>query len=180
MDDYVEQTLVLIKPDAMARGLADEIISRFTRVGLKVVKEKEFTALREVAEKHYPGDDEAWLRKVGGNTVSDCQKYGIDVKATMGTDDPLEIGKLVFGWNVEFLVSGPMKGYVLEGVNAIEAVRKLVGSTIPLLSPAGTIRGDYSTASAISENADKKPIRNLVHASGDRDEAKREIELWFG
>jgi nucleoside-diphosphate kinase len=69
---------------------------------------------------------------------------------------------------------------VFEGVHAIEVVRKLVGSTLPLLAAPGTIRGDLSSASAISENIHQSAIRNLVHASGDPDEAKREIELWFG
>lgn len=174
-----QQTLVLIKPDGLARGLVGEIISRFERVGLKIVKAKLVAASREVAEKHYPTTPE-WLEKVGNNTLSDCQKYGIDVKETMGTDVPTEIGELVHGWNMEYILSAPILALVFEGVHAVEVVRKLCGPTLPLLAPPGTIRGDLSSVSAISENSEKKPIRNLIHASGTVEEAEREIKLWFG
>lgn len=174
-----QQTLVLIKPDAMERNLAGQIISRFQRVGLKIVQCKLVTADKRLAEAHYPVTEE-WLNKVGNNTISDCEKYGIDVKDSMGTDDPIKIGKMVHGWNQSYLTSAPVLAIVFEGVHAIEVVRKLCGSTLPLLAAPGTIRGDYSSASAISENMNKSSIRNLVHASGDPEEAEREIKLWFG
>lgn len=175
----IQKTLVLIKPDAMERGLAGEILARFERVGLRVVNSKLVQVSEELADKHYPVTDE-WLKKVGGNTISDCEKYGISVKETMGTEDPIEIGKLVHSWNKTFLTSSPVLALVLRGVHAIEVVRKLCGSTVPLLASPGTIRGDYSSNSAISENAKKQTIRNLVHSSGSEEEAKREISLWFG
>lgn len=173
-----QKTLVLIKPDAMERNLAGEIIARFERVSLKLVDCKMLKASDEVATAHYPVTDE-WLTKVGNNTLSDCKKFGIDVIKTMGTDDPIKIGKKVHQWNKEYIMSGPIMAIVFEGIHAIEVVRKLCGPTLPLIAPPGTIRGDYSSASAISENAEGKAIRNLIHASGTEDEAKREIELWF-
>lgn len=174
-----QKTLVLIKPDGLARGLVGEIISRLERVGLKIVKASLIQADRTLAEKHYPTTDE-WLEKVGNNTLSDCQKYNVDVVQAMGTGVPKEIGKLVHEWNMNYILSAPVLALVFEGVHAIEVVRKLCGPTLPLLAPPGTIRGDLSSASAISENIDKMPIRNLVHASGAPDEAEREIKLWFG
>lgn len=175
----MQQTLVLIKPDAMERGLAGEIIARFERVGLRIKEGKMVTVSEQLATEHYPVTDE-WLTKVGNNTISDCEKYGVDVKEAMGTDDPVEIGKLVHKWNKDWLISAPILALVLEGTHAIEVVRKLCGPTLPLVAPPGTIRGDLSSASAISENMAKLPIRNLVHASGDEAEAEREIKLWFG
>lgn len=174
----IQKTLVLIKPDAMERGLAGEIIARFERVGLRMADCKIVQASEKLASEHYPITDE-WLTKVGNNTLSDCEKFGIDVLKTMGTNDPIKIGKKVHQWNKEHIISGPIMVLVLEGIHAIEVVRKLCGPTLPLLAPPGTIRGDYSSASAISENAHGKAIRNLVHASGDEDEARREIKLWF-
>jgi nucleoside-diphosphate kinase len=174
----IQRTLVLIKPDAIERGLAGEIISRLERVNLKVVKTRMVNVSDELAEKHYPVTDE-WLSKVGNNTLSDCEKYGIDVKKVMGATDPIEIGKLVHAWNKSFLMSAPVMALVFEGVHAIEVVRKLCGSTLPLLASAGTIRGDYSSVSAISENSQQQSIRNLVHSSGSEEEAEREISLWF-
>ncbi|MBI4039807.1 nucleoside-diphosphate kinase [Candidatus Daviesbacteria bacterium] len=177
--DFVQRTLVLIKPDAVKRGLVEEILARFERAGLKVVETKQIEKAEEsLALKHYPVTDQ-WLEKVGHNTLSDCEKFGVEVVEAMGTSVPKEIGEKVHRWNVEFLTSGSMVAAIVEGTHAIEAVRKLVGPTIPLLAPAGTIRGDYSTASAISENAANSAVRNLVHASGSPEEAEREIKLWF-
>lgn len=175
----VQRTLVLIKPDARARGLSGEIIKRIENVGLQIVKAAVRNVDEELADKHYPVTDE-WLSKVGNNTISDCEKYGVDVVETMGSDDPIEIGNKVHDWNVQYLMSAPILALVFEGAHAVEIVRKLCGPTLPLMAAPGTIRGDFSSASALSENSIKSPIRNLVHASGSVDEAQREIELWFG
>lgn len=175
----LQKTLVLIKPDAMARNLAGEIIARLERVELKIVDCKLVHASKKLASTHYPVTEE-WLNKVGNNTLADCEKYGVDVKEAMGTSSPVEIGKLVHKWNMEWILSAPILAIVFEGVHAVEVVRKLCGPTLPLLAPPGTIRGDYSSGSALSENIQHKPIRNLIHASGTPEEAEREIELWFG
>lgn len=174
----LQKTLILLKPDAMERGLVGEIISRFERVGLRILEGKMVAVTEDLATQHYPVTNE-WLNKVGNNTISDCEKYGLDVKETMGTADSIEIGKLVHSWNKDFLMSTPILALVLQGIHAVEVVRKLCGPTLPLLAPPGTIRGDFSAASAISENINQKPIRNLVHASGTVEEADREINLWF-
>lgn len=174
-----EKTLVLIKPDAMRRNLAGEIISRFERVGLKIVDCKMVQADEKLAAAHYPVTDE-WLEGVGGKSLSDFEKYGVDAVEVMGTNDPKEIGKLIHKYNQENLLGGPVIALVFEGDHAVEVVRKLAGSTNPILAAPGTIRGDYSNHSALVGNMQKKPIQNLVHASGTVEEAEREIELWFG
>ena len=175
----IQRTLVLIKPDAMERNLSGEIIARFERVGLKIVKCQLIQADEKLASTHYPVTDE-WLAKVGNNTISDCDKYGLSVEETMGIDDPIEIGKKVHNWNMQYILSSPVLAIVFEGTHAVEVIRKLCGPTLPLLAEPGTIRGDYSSASAISENIQQMPIRNLIHASGTPEEAEREIKLWFG
>lgn len=179
MDKINEQSLVVIKPDAMERGLIGEIISRFERVGLRIINARMVEVDRELAETHYPVTEE-WLLKVGNNTLNDCQKYDVDPKDAMGTTDPIEIGKLVHEWNITYLMEQPVLALVIEGTHAIEVIRKLCGSTLPLLAAPGTIRGDFSSASALSGNMHKQSIQNMVHASGAPDEAEREIELWFG
>jgi nucleoside-diphosphate kinase len=174
-----QRTLVLVKPDAMNRGLAGEIISRFEKVGLKIVHCRLVEADQQLASTHYPVTEE-WLMKVGNNTLNDCEKYDVDVMEAMGTNDPIAIGHKVHEWNMEYILSSPILAIVFEGAHAVEVVRKLCGPTLPLLAAPGTIRGDFSSASALSENMAKMPIRNLVHSSGSTEEAKREIELWFG
>jgi nucleoside-diphosphate kinase len=68
---------------------------------------------------------------------------------------------------------------VLEGGDAVGTVRKIVGSTYPSEAPPGTIRGDFAHQSKTSATAAGQAIANLVHASGNRDEAKYEVALWF-
>jgi len=174
-----ERTLFLIKPDAVQRGIVGEILQRIERVGLKVVAAKLTKSSEELAEKHYPAADLTWLENVGKRTIEDCIKYGIDLKTNMGTTDAVEIGKLVKKWNEDYLKSGPVFAFVLEGINAVERLRTIVGNTVPAKADPGTIRGDYSLDSAISANIEKRSIHNLVHASGTVDEAKQEIDLWF-
>lgn len=175
----IERSLILIKPDGVKRGLVGEILMRFERVGLKIVAAKMVQATEQMGVDHYPSSQE-WLSTVGARTIDDCEKYGIDLMANMGTTDAVEIGKIVKQWNVDFLTSGPVMAFVLEGVNAIERVRSLAGSTIPAKSAPGTIRGDYSLDSAIVANKLKRTIYNLIHASGSTQEAEEEIKLWFG
>ncbi|HZX12271.1 MAG TPA: nucleoside-diphosphate kinase [Candidatus Nanoarchaeia archaeon] len=174
----LERTLILIKPDGVKRHLTGEILSRFERAGLKIIAMKMVYVKKEFALNHYPVT-EVWYKKVGTNTLEDSKKYNISAKETIGTEDPLEIGKKVHTWNVEFLTSGPVTALVLEGFHAIETARKIAGATLPNLAMPGTIRGDLSTHSALSANIHNKAIPNLVHTSGDRPEAEREIKLWF-
>jgi nucleoside-diphosphate kinase len=174
----IERSLVLLKPDAVKRGIVGEILHRFERSGLKMVAAKMIVADEQMAKDHYPNTAE-WKQKVGQRTIDDCIKYGIDVIANMGTDDPLKVGEIVKQWNVDFLTSGPVLAIVYEGVNAVERVRSLVGDTVPARAAAGTIRGDFSLDSAIAANRRQRTIYNLIHASGSVEEAQEEIKLWF-
>lgn len=174
----IERTLVLLKPDAVQRGIVGEILHRFERAGIKIVGMKLLQPDKDLASKHYP-DSKEWKIKVGQRTIDDCIKYNIDLMANMGTTDPEEVGNIVKGWNAEFLMSGSVLAMVLEGVNVVERVRALSGDTVPVKAAPGTIRGDYSLDSAIAANRRKRTIYNLIHASGSIDEAKAEIALWF-
>ena len=173
-----ERTLILLKPDAVKRGLMGEIIQRFERVGLRLVGGKFLVVSEEIARRHYPNTVE-WKQTVGQRTIDDCEKYGIDVMANMGTTDPLEVGEIVKKWNEDFLLSGPVLAMVWQGVNAVERVRSLVGATVPAKALPGTVRGDYSLDSAIEANKRSRTIYNLVHASGSVEEAGGEIGMWF-
>ncbi len=174
----MERTLVLIKPDAFKRGLVGEIISRFERVGLRLEKTKIVNATTEIVGKHYPYD-ENWIRSVGKKTVDAYKKYNLNVAEDLGTDNALEVGKLVRKWLIYQLTSGPVIALILSGNHAIEVVRKIIGNTIPLFAELGTIRGDFSIDSPDISIKEKRALKNLVHASSSIDEAKREISLWF-
>lgn len=175
----MDQTLVVLKPDTVARGVAGEIITRFERVGLKIVGAKFMRVSRELADKHYPESRTEFIDGMGNKTLENYQELGIDIKKEMGTDDPHKIGLEIREWLVAMITEGPVFAMVLEGPHAVELVRKLVGHTLPLKSAPGTIRGDYSFDSSYLANTARRPIKNMIHASGNIEEAAYEIPLWF-
>jgi nucleoside-diphosphate kinase len=174
----IEKSLVLMKPDAVKRGIVGEILQRFERMGLKIVGMKMLHPERAFVEKHYSTSDEN-LIVMGNKTLEDAKENKVDLMATLGTVDPLVIGKNIWGWSVDFLSSGPIIAMVLEGPHAIANIRAQVGHTLPLKSAPGTIRGDYGLDSSFSGNSRNRTIYNLVHASGNKVEAELEINLWF-
>jgi nucleoside-diphosphate kinase len=175
----MEKTLVLIKPDAVRRSLVGEIISRFENAGLRLVATKMVRADEELAQKHYPTDRKPFIEGMGKKTLENHAEENKDVKEIFGTDDAHEIGLQLQKWLVDFLVSGPVIALVLEGQDAIKRVRDIAGHTVPVKADKGTIRGDHADDSAVKANAERRAISNLVHASGDKEEADFEINLWF-
>lgn len=165
----IEQTLIIIKPDGVEKGLTKEIIRRYQAAGLKVVKRKDMIAPRKLVEKHYPMDP-AYLKSIGQKTIAAGQK----VRSAQ------DQGRKVVTWLRKFITSGPMVILVLEGKNAIKAARKVTGFTDPSTAEKGTIRADFGTDSILKANAEGRPVYNLLHASGSNQEAEKEIKLWFG
>lgn len=145
----IERTLVLIKCDGVKRGLVGRIFSRFEDAGLKIVAMKMQQVNEDRALNHYTED--------------------IAVRRGQHVRDML----------VDFLKSGPVIALVLEGVNAIENVRKMVGSTEPKSAAPGTIRGDFAHVSFGFADANGRVVENLIHASSDAADAEREVWLWF-
>ena len=141
----IEQTLVLIKPDGVERGLIGTIISRFENVGLKIIGMKMMWIDNNFSRKHYSA----------------------------------HIAKPFYKGLEEFITAGPVIAMAIEGLHAIEVVRKIVGPTEPKSAQPGTIRGDHAHHSY--EYTDKKgiAIKNLIHASGDKTDAEAELNLWF-
>lgn len=174
----LEQTVVLVKPDGVQRGLIGKILSRFEEVGLKINALKMVWVTEDHVAKHYT-DDEEYLRTIGGKTLDTYETYGKDPNEDLGTSDALEIGRMVRKWNMEFLSSGPVVAVLLEGVHSVDTVRKMVGHTLPFKADPGTIRGSLSIDSPTLANSRKRPVINLVHASGNVEEAEFEKKLWF-
>lgn len=174
-----EQTLVILKPDSIVRGLVGEIIARFERVGLKIIAVKMQMVSRELADRHYPASRTAFIDGMGKKTLENYRDLKIDPMKEFGSDDPHEIGLRIREWLVDMIISGPVLAIILEGPHAVELVRKITGHTLPLKSAPGTIRGDYSYDSSYLANIAGRPIKNLLHASGEIEEAKYEVDLWF-
>jgi nucleoside-diphosphate kinase len=132
----MDRTLILVKPDAFARGLTGEIITRFERKGLRLAAMKVMTVDEDTAKRHYADHE----------------------------------GKPFFGGLIEFITSGPLVAMILEGDNAAEAGRQIIGATDPLQAAPGSIRADFATVMA----------RNLVHGADSPESAEREIAIYFG
>ena len=179
MEFYPQEiTVLLVKPDGVKRGLIGDIVQRIEMRGLKIIGLKMFRADDKHAYAHYPNSDE-WLRGMGEKSLENYASLGVSAKELLGTEDALEIGKLIQKWNVDFLTSGPVVAMAIKGIHAIAMVRKIVGKTIPAQAEMGTIRGDFSVDSAALANSGKRAIHNVVHASGNIEEAKHELAHWF-
>jgi nucleoside-diphosphate kinase len=145
----MERTLILIKPEGVQRNLVGKIITRFEDAGLKIIGMKQVWVDQEFAKKHYTKDI--------------AERRGEKVRKML----------------VKYLSEGPVIAFVLEGVNAIENVRKIVGGTEPKSAPPGTIRGDFAHVSFAYADKNEIPIKNIIHASGNKEDAKNELSLWF-
>jgi nucleoside-diphosphate kinase len=169
-----ERTLVVIKPDGVQRSLIGEIIKRYEQGGLKLVGLKMFVPAPEFFEKHYLIDPE-WRVKTGMKTIESYKKKG----KTPPSEDPLKITEIILNNLKKYLSKGPVVAMVWQGIHAAGVVRKITGGTEPLTSDMGTIRGDYTIDSYEVADVDSRAVRNLVHASGNAEEAAKEIALWF-
>jgi len=168
-----ERTLVFIKPDGVQRSLIGEIVSRFERVGLKIVALKMFVpAERQVVKQYGPSKKE--IEALGKRSIENQAKLGIEIKKS-----PYEQGMAILNRLKKFMKSGPVAAMVLEGNEAIKVVKKLVGATEPATSDVGTIRGDFTIDSYQMADADERAVRNLIHCSATKEEAEREIKIWF-
>jgi nucleoside-diphosphate kinase len=173
-DNKQEQTLVIIKPDGVQRGLIGEVIRRYEQCGLKLVALKMLIPNKELALTHYSVDPE-WAFKTGTKSIAAYKAKG----QTPPTEDPIELAEKVRQNLVKFMTSGPVVPMVWQGMGAVEIVRKITGSTEPLSSVPGTIRGDYTIDSYRAADTDSRAVRNIIHSSGSVDEAKKEIAIWF-
>lgn len=147
----MEQTLIILKPDAVKRGIAGEIITRFEKVGLKIVGIKMLQPDREHFYQHYEGISKMVSRR----------------------------GEEAFNVTLEMMQEGPVIAVVLEGIKAVSLVRKMVGETEPEKAAPGTVRGDYAHMGFEHSNKEKIGVPNVIHASGDPQEAAAEIKHWF-
>jgi nucleoside-diphosphate kinase len=147
----MQKTLIVLKPDAVARGIVGEILSRFERAGLKIIGLKMLAPDEGHYHKHYEDIGQLISRR----------------------------GEDVYRRNADFMMTGPVIAAVLEGVEAVATVRKMVGETEPHKAAPGTIRGDYAHMTIQHANDNGGGLANLIHASADAEEAKAEIDHWF-
>jgi nucleoside-diphosphate kinase len=147
----MERTLILLKPDSVKRGLVGKVVSRFEEKGFKILGMK----MVHPSEDHYHHHYE---------TISALKSRA---------------GEEIFQKNTDFMMSGPVIAVVLEGKDAIGAVRQIVGATDPAQAEAGTIRGDLGHMTLEEANSKNIGLENIIHASGNSEEAEQEVAHWF-
>ncbi len=147
----MQKTLIVFKPDAVMRGLVGEILSRFERAGFKIVGAKMLQPDAAHYFEHYEGIGTLKTRK----------------------------GDKIFEDQLAAMQDGPVIAMVLEGIEAVETVRKMVGSTEPKSAAPGTIRGDYAHVTYGQAASINRGVANIIHASADEAEAEKEITHWF-
>src|SRR5258707_11912120 len=174
-----EQTFVMVKPDGVRKGLVGEVISRFERHDLKIVALEMFQPTHEQIHDHYPKND-FWINRLGEKTKSTYEKYGYDMVADFGHDDTAKMGIEVRKWLVDYMKTAPLVKMIVQGVHAVDIVRKLAGDTLPYRAAVGTIRGDFSIDSPVLANKEKRAVANILHCSETPEEAEHEIKHWFG
>ncbi|MFH1221592.1 MAG: nucleoside-diphosphate kinase [Candidatus Micrarchaeota archaeon] len=130
-----EKTLILLKPDAVQRGLCGEVLARFEKKGLKLVALKMLRMTPALAKEHY-------AHLVSKPFYPDLEK---------------------------FMTSQPIIAAVIEGKEAVEVIRSMLGPTNATKAPAGTVRGDFSNSTS----------RNIIHASDSKETAEKEVKRFF-
>lgn len=172
-----ERTFVILKPDAIQRGLVGEVVQRFERIGLKIVAMKMHQVKEDQLWAHYNKDD-AWYEKKGKNIIENKAKLGMSVEK-----EAIEYGKDIIRAMVHFMTASPVVSLVLEGNQAQAVVKRIVGSTEPSTADTGTIRGDYALDSYFLCDTDgSRGMRNLIHCTDPADGADaydREVAIWF-
>ena len=169
----IEKTVILVKHDGVQRGLVGEVIKRFEQKGLRLAGVKMIKPTRALAKKQYKLTPK-WIKKLTTNTRKDAEKRGIKMRET-----DKQIAERVQSWLMDYLCEGPIVAMVFEGYHAIEIGRKIVGHAESRQAEIGSIRGDFSTESYAMADAKRRPLRNIVHASGNKEEVKNELKLWF-
>lgn len=169
----------MLKPDGVMKGLTGEVIRRFEQRDLKIVALEMFQPSYDLINDHYP-KDEAWITRLGNKTLSTYEKYGYDAMADFGTMDPAKIGPEIRKWLMDFMTSAPLVKMVVQGIHAVDVVRKIAGDTMPYKAEIGTIRGDFSIDSPALANKEKRAVMNIIHCSETPEEAAHEIKHWFG
>lgn len=147
----MEKTLVVLKPDAVQRAIVGQVISRFEQVGLKMVGMKMLWPSEEHFRQHYEGIGKLISRR----------------------------GEDIYNVTLAAMSESPVIAIVLEGIDAVACVRKMVGTTDPKEALPGTIRGDFTHISREYAVANNMTLPNVIHASADLGEANQEIPLWF-
>jgi nucleoside-diphosphate kinase len=162
-----QETLVILKPDALERNLVGTIVKYYEEAGLKILDMRFYKKIEGVQmKKHYPD--------------SMAMSIGLKAqKAVPSIKDPEAQGRKVLTNLRMYFSRGPVLAIRIGGEDAISEVRRVTGYTDPATAEKGTIRGDLGVDSIEKSTAEGRAVENLVHASGNKEEAEAEFRLWL-
>ncbi len=176
--DIKEKVFVMLKPDAVKRGLSGKIISMFENAGLEIVNIKYVNATREQATQHYPSNDE-WLTSVGNKSLHFYKENNLNPSDFFSDCSAKAIGLVIKERLVDYLMSGSMIAIVFYGYDAINLARKIAGKTIPVDADMGSIRGKYGFDNPKISALEKRALQNLVHVSDSPESVELESGIWM-
>ena len=146
----MEKTFILLKPDALKRGLVEPILSMFEEAELHIIQSKRVIVTQDKIINHYKEVIER-----------------LDLPHFQGAILDFFEGK-------EVLIA-----IVQSEEDTVSKVRSLIGATDPKKAEPHTVRGLYGIDSFELANAEKRMIQNLIHASDSLESAQFETQLWF-
>ena len=162
-----QETLVILKPDALERNKIGSIIEYYEKAGLKVLDMKFYKKVElDQLKKHYPDSMALSIgnkAKAAVPSITDPQAHGMKVLTALRS----------------YFSRGPVLAIRIGGEDAIQLVRKITGYTDPATAEKGTIRGDLGVDTIAKSTAEGRAVENLVHASGNPEEAEAELKLWL-
>jgi len=162
-----QETLVILKPDALERNKIGSIIEYYEKAGLKILDMKFYQKVElDQLKKHYPDSMALSIgnkAKAAVPSITDPQAHGMKVLTALRS----------------YFSRGPVLAMRIGGEDAIQLVRNVTGYTDPATAEKGTIRGDLGVDTIAKSTAEERAVENLVHASGNPEEAEAELKLWL-
>jgi nucleoside-diphosphate kinase len=167
------KSFVFLKPDAVKRNLIGEIIKRFEDRGLRVTRLEMLDAPKETIDIHYPLSNREFILTLG--------HVDIEGKSDEELEQIYQKNYKIIKDLQDYVTSGPIVKMILEsdGDDTVPLIREIVGKTDPSKSPEGSIRGDLGEDSFAKADEEGRSVYNLIHASGNDEEAEAELKLWF-
>ena len=162
-----QETLVILKPDALEQNKIGTIIKYYEDQGLQILDMKYYPKVEQDRLKtHYPDTMALSIGKkaqAAVPTITDPQAHGMGVLTALRS----------------YFSRGPVLAIKIGGENAIKEVRRITGYTDPSTAEKGTVRGDLGTDSIAKSTEEHRAVENLIHASGNPEEAEAELKLWL-
>ncbi|MCL5239376.1 MAG: nucleoside-diphosphate kinase [Candidatus Marsarchaeota archaeon] len=175
----MSRELIFLGPDAIDRKLVGKVITMFEDSGFKIVKMKKGKMSDKLAKLMYV-DTEEYFKGRGEKTLTGMKENNIsedEVRKIFGSLDPVEMGRQIVSWKRQYETAGDIIGVIVEGEDAANRTRKLIGYTDPSKADRGTVRGDLGNDSIMKANMERRAVFNLLHASDD-DRAEVEIKYF--